>query len=282
MRFINLICVLTVIFLFGCDQASMLKKMTPPEGESVAKNYINLLRQNSFEQIEKDLDQSIKSPDIRNMMVKMAEMIPTREPDSIKVVGSHVFHGPKVSTTNITFEYQFQQKWLLINVATQKKDGVSTIVGFNVNPIPDSMENINKFSLIGKSSLHYTVLVLAVIIPLFSLFALVLCIRTKIEKRKWLWVIFVMFGITCFSIDWTTGQWGFLPINIQFLGAGAFAPAYGPWRIGISLPLGAIIFMLKRKKLSMQQNDTDNTGEFVQKSCEKEDWLGKKRPLDQA
>lgn len=270
MRFISVICLLMVIVLFGCDQASMLEKMTPPEGESIAKNYINLLRQNSFEQIEKDLDPSIKTPDIRETLVKMAEMIPTRDPDSIKVVGSHVFHGPDVSRTNITFEYQFQQKWLLINVATQKRGGISTIVGFNVNPIPDSMENLNRFTLTGKSPLHYTVLVLAILIPIFSLFALVLCIRTKIEKRKWLWVIFVMFGFACFSIDWTTGQWGLTPLNIQFLGAGAFAPAYGSWKIGISLPLGAIIFMLKRKGLSKQQNNTESTDNVVHASPEKD------------
>jgi len=55
------------------------------------------------------------------------------------------------------------------------------------------------------------------------------------------------------------------------LGAGAFAPAYGPWVISISLPLGAVIFMMKRKGLSKQHVITEP---FEQSSSEKEDWLG--------
>jgi hypothetical protein len=253
-----------VMILSGCDQASMMKKMMPPEGESVAKSYIDLLRQNRFEQIEKDLDPSIKSPDIRNTLVKMAQMIPAQNPESIKVVGVQVFHGPDISSTNITFEYQFQHKWLLINVATQKKGEASTVVGFNVNQIPDSLENLNKFTLVGKSPIQYSVLVLAIFIPLFSLYALVLCIRTKIEKRKWLWVIFVMLGFAKFSVDWTTGQWGITPLAFQLFGAGAFAPLYGSWVISISLPLGAFIFMLKRKGMLNQQTNAVGADDFVQ------------------
>lgn len=271
MRFFSLISIVVMMILVGCDQATIMKKMTPPEAESAAKSYIDLLQQNKFEEIEKDLDPSIKTPEIRTTLIKMAQMVPSEKPTSIKVVGSHVLHGSGFSTTNITLEYQFQRNWLLINVATQKKGGVSSVVGFNVNPIPDSLENINKFRLAGKNPLQYSVLVLAILIPLFSLYALVLCIRTKIEKRKWLWVVFVLLGFAKFSVDWTTGQCGIMPLSFQLLGAGAFAPAYGSWVISISLPLGAIIFMLKRKGLSKQLSSTEP---FVQSNSEKENWLG--------
>lgn len=276
MRFLSLIPIVMILLLAGCDQASMMKKMTPPEAESVAKGYVDLLRQNRLDEIEKNLDSSIKTPDIHSTLVKMAQMIPTQQPESIKVVGAHknVFNGlkePKTTTTNIVFEYQFQSKWLLINVATQKKEEITTIVGFNVNPIPDSLENLNKFRLVGKSPLQYSVLLLAILVPLFTLYAVILCIRTKIEKKKWLWVIFVLAGIATFSVDWTTGQWRIVPLSLQLLGAGASAPPYGPWVISVSLPLGAIIFLLKRKRLSEQQCHTEP---YPQSHSEKEDWLG--------
>lgn len=114
-------------------------------------------------------------------------------------------------------------------------------------------------------------LFLAILVPLFTLYALILCIRTKIEKKKWLWVIFVLAGIASFSVDWTTGQWRIVPLSFQLLGAGASAPPYGPWVISVSLPLGAIIFLLKRKRLSEQQCHTEP---YPQSHSEKEDWLG--------
>lgn len=248
MRCVNLVAVFLVLALAGCDKASMMKMMTSSEDEQVAKDYINLLRQDKLEQIEKDFDPSLKTATLHDTLVKMAAFVPSQDPESIKVVGANTIRSSGLYQSNITFEYQFPNKWLLMNVAIQKKDGVSTIIGFNVSPIPDSLENLNKFSLSGKSVLQYLVLFLAVLIPLFSLYVLVLCIRTKMEKRKWLWILFIMLGVGSFAIDWTTGRWSVKPLAFQLFGAGAFAPPYGAWTLSVSLPLGAILFLLRKKK----------------------------------
>ena len=231
--------------------------MTPPEDKAIAKNYIELLRQGNFDQIEKDLDPSIKSSDIRETLTKMANLIPVINPESVKVVGTQIMNGPSWRTANITFEYQFSEKWLLINVATQKKNEVSTIVGFNVKPIPDSLERINRFTLKGKGITHYTTLSLIILIPLFTLFTLILCIRTKPIKRKWLWVTFILFGIGKFGMNWTSGQYFIAPVSIQFFSTSAFAPAYGPWTFSVSLPLGAIVFLVVRKRLQKAKELTN-------------------------
>ncbi|MGV8073615.1 MAG: hypothetical protein AB2L11_03495 [Syntrophobacteraceae bacterium] len=233
----------------GCDQAGDNRKLTSPEDEVAAKHYIELLRQGNFDQIENDLDPSLRSPDIRETFRKMADMIPAINPESVKVVGSDVLYGPALRTSNITFEYQFPGEWILINVAFRTKEGVTTIVGFNVTPITDSLENLNSFTLTGKSLIHYTVLTLVVFIPLFTLYALVLCIRTRSIKVKWLWVIFICLGIGKFALNWTTGEYYFVPLTIQLLGASARAPAYGGWTLAVSFPLGALVFLIARKRL---------------------------------
>lgn len=238
------------MILSGCgDSADQMKKFTPPEDEAVAKNYIDLLRHNKFELVENDFDPSIKSSSTQDTLAKMAAAIPAQAPISVKVVGAHSFSDSNRRQINLAFEYQFPSKWILINVATQKKDGVTTIIGFHVYPLADSLENLNKFTLKGKSPFQYAVLAFAALIPLFIIWTLVLCIRTKIEKRKWLWIIFILFGVFRLSINWTTGQWQAAPFYFSFLGSSAFAPAYGAWLISISLPLGAIIFLIRRKKL---------------------------------
>lgn len=247
-RSFYLVGVAVLVILSGCDQAALMKKWTPAEDEAIAKNYIELLRQGKFEQIETALDPSLKNPDVHDTFTQMAAMIPAGPPESLKVVGSNVFSGPEVSTTNLTFEYQFPQKWLLINVATQKKNGVATIIGFHVTPIADSLENINKFTLAGKSGFQYFVLVLAIVVPLLTLYVAVRCIRTKGVKMKWLWVIFILFGVCKLTVNWITGQWSIMPISIQIPCTTAGHELYGPWMIAVSFPLGAILFLLRRKK----------------------------------
>jgi hypothetical protein len=139
---------------------------------------------------------------------------------------------------------------MLINVALQKKAGVTTIWGFHVVQTPDSLENLNRFTFTGKSFFQYVIFALAILIPIFILYVLVLCIQTKIAKRKWLWIIFILLGIGRVTMDWSTGRWKLDLLNIQLFGAGAIAPLYSPWLITVSIPVGAIVFLVMRKKLT--------------------------------
>jgi len=263
MRYVNLFAALLLAGLAGCYKSpeDMMKAWTPPEDEQVAKGYIAQLRQNNFEQIEKDIDPSLKSALTHETLLKMAEFIPPQDPLSVKVIGANVFRSPGLYRSNLSFEYQFPSAWLLINVAVQKKGDVSTIIGFNTYRISDSLENIHKFTFAGKSAFQYSVLALVVLIPLFILCVLVLCIRTKMAKRKWLWIIFIIVGIGSFNMNWTTGQWTAFgieradgqwrvhPLDFHLFGAGAVRQPYGPWIFSFGLPLGAVLFLVRRKKL---------------------------------
>lgn len=249
MHTLTKILLIPLLLLTGCNPVQLMEKMVPKEDDVVAKNYITNLRSRDFESIEKVFDPSIKVDDLHGTLIKMAELIPSGEPSSIKLVGVNINRTPKLSTTNLSYEYEFPGKWLVINVAIQKREGISTIIGFHVYPLSDSLENQNRFTLSGKSILQYLTLTLSIIVPLIILYALILCVRTKMSKRKWLWILFILLGIGKFSINWTTGTWAVEVLVVQLLGVGAFAPPYGAWLISISLPVGAAIFLLRRNRL---------------------------------
>lgn len=246
------------MLIAGCSQESMLKAFTSPEDEKVAKDYIALLQQKKFDQIENDLDPAIKakSADFHQTLLGMGALIPAQNPLSVKLVGASFLNGTHLHKSDITYEYRYPDQSILVRVAVQKKDGVSTIIGFDVRKLSDAEGAGNKFGLSGKSALQYTVLSAAVIAPLFSLYALILCIRTKIRGRKWPWIIAILLGVGTFSVNWATGHWGFQLISIQLFSASAFAPQYGTWTISVSLPLGAILFLLRRKELSAPVEQT--------------------------
>lgn len=252
LRLILPIGFLALMLFSGCDHNSekLVRAFTPPEDEAKATNYISQLRQGRFDQIQKDMDASITDADTHSTLVRMAGLIPSQDPISIKVVGANSLRSQGSYKINLSFEYQFPTNWLLINVALQQKAGVSTIYGFHVQPMSDSLEHYNRFTLAGKSMFQYAVLLLAFVVPIFSLYVLLLCIRTKMKKRKWLWILFILCGLGKITMDWTTGQWELGLLQIQLLGAGVFAPPFGAWLITVSAPLGAIVFLLRRKKLT--------------------------------
>jgi hypothetical protein len=173
-----------------------------------------------------------------------------RRATSIKLVGAHKLTDDQGLTTNLTFEYGFGDEWFLVNVAWLSKDGAFAIVGFNVYDTDGSLEELSKFELAGKSPTHYLVLALAVALPIFCIYTLVVCARTRLMGRKWPWIIFILFGVGKFSLNWTSGAWGFAPLSFLLLGAGVTAEPYMPWVVSVSLPLGALLFLSRRRRLS--------------------------------
>ena len=186
------------IFL-GCNQADLMsnlvKKGTPPEAESTARCYVNLLRQGKFDRIKSDLDPSVVDSNLRDELTQMAALFPSENPKSVKVVGVDLSNSKDYSKTTITLEYQFRNKWLLVSFATQNTRNMSGIVDFRVIPIADSLENIHKFTLVGKNGVQYSILMLAVCSAMFSFYVLVQCIRTKDLRMKWLWMLLVLVGV---------------------------------------------------------------------------------------
>src|SRR5258708_19719802 len=237
MRFIYLVGIAFCAFLVGCDEASLMRKWTPHGAESAAQGYVDLSREGLSDHSDDYPDASIVDSHFRDPVCKMAAIFPAETPQSIKVVGAHVFHGPEYSTTDITLEYQFPSKWLLAQITTQQKGAVSSIVGFHVNPIPDSLENLNKFTLAGKSPTQYLTLLCSVSSLLFALYVFVQCIRSKDMKPKWLWAIIVLVGVGKFAFNWGTGQWAYQLLQIQIPFFSMTRPLYLPSLLASTLPL---------------------------------------------
>src|SRR5262245_10008259 len=175
MRFINVVAIAYCAFFAGCDQATLLKKFTPPEDESIARRYVEQLQQGKVDQIEHDLDPSLVDSDIQSKLSKMAAVFPSESPKSVKVVGAHIQRNQQFSKVDIALEYEFPGEWLLINVTTQRNRDVRTLLGISVTPLGDSLENLNRFTLVGKSPLQYLTLTCSFGSGLFTLYVFILC-----------------------------------------------------------------------------------------------------------
>jgi hypothetical protein len=58
----------------------------------------------------------------------------------------------------------------------------------------------------------------------YSIAALVVRLRTRMGKRKWLWSVISLLGVGQLSINWITGQSGFTPIPVLLPVAGRGVP----------------------------------------------------------
>jgi len=242
-----LVCLLTICLLCGCNRESLIEKLSSSEDTATARHYLDQIHAHDFAAIERDIDPSIKSAGFEQVLEQMSAMTPAGEPTSVKVVGSQTFDSPGERKVNTTFEYAYGDKLFIENLAVLDKNGTKTVIGLHVIPETKSLEEQNKFTFVGKTFAQYLILVLAVLAVSITLFSLVSCVQTKGLRRKWLWIIFILFGFGALSVNWTTGQLGLRLLIIQLLSASATAQFYSPWIVSASAPVGAIVFLVKSK-----------------------------------
>jgi hypothetical protein len=249
--------VLAIALASGCRPNAFLKdamnRIAPDDDEALAQDYFDALRARDFGTATRLLDPQFVQPGLESKLAAVADFLDRGEPSSVELVGCNVVSSADKRRSQLTYQYRFADSWLLAAITIDTVGATKTVLGVTVNPIPRSLQELNAFTFSGKGARHYAMLFFAAAIPLFILATLVLCIRTKLRRRKWLWIIFILLGFSRLSLNWTSGQLFFNPLsfNVQLFGVAIvkYGP-YAPWMIDISLPLGAIVFLVLRRKLA--------------------------------
>jgi hypothetical protein len=248
--------------LLGYTRDDLLHGTTTREDEAFALHSVELLRQGRFDQVEDELDPSIKDAQMRDRLTRMHDMFPEAQPASVKTVQAGTVSGRDGSKTHITVEYEYApqimasneraeiepRSWLLAELVILRSDDQRTIRGLRVTKSPKSYEEMNEFTFADKGISQYAGLLLALGVAGITLYALALCIRSEIGKYKWSWLIPILVGVIRVTVNWTTGQWAFIPLAYQIPPVNMSAEAYGPCRIIIYAPVGAIIFLVYRRR----------------------------------
>ncbi len=223
--------------------------LIPGEESEFARQRLEEVRARDFDYVKSHLDSTMLVPNIDEKLNGLADLFPEGELVSTEIIGSSVYIEGSTWIGNFTFEYQFEVGWAVANFALKRDNGKTTVVGLNVHRTEASQRELTAFSLTNKSFVHYIVLLIAVVVPVFIVVTLFFCIKTPIPKRKWLWVLLVLLGFGAISINWTTGEYAMRLLSANLLGASAFAAGpHAPWVITAAFPLGAILFWIKRRR----------------------------------
>jgi hypothetical protein len=238
-----------VLGLGGCSENSVLDRLAPDKVKE-ARTDFDYLRHGQYDQIEPLMDASIDRSTLRDKLQQMANLIPAGDPTSVKTVGVHTqWDSQKGTETQVDLEYQFPAKYIALEMIFHTQDDKTEVTSFYVYQESQSLEEANRFTFTGKEPVQYVILGAAIGSLALMIYAFVLCIRTPMEKRKWLWIILVFVGVAKVGVDWTTGETYYRILYIFIPAATAGKDLYGPWSISVSIPLGALLFLIYRERL---------------------------------
>ena len=248
--FISLLAILT-----GCNHQTLI----PKDLEQFAKDYFDLFRSGNFDEIKKHSNPELISPETESQLIATAKKFPTGELIEIEMIASNLHSSPEKLQAYISYQYQFSNGWAVTEILLSKMADQIIVERVYVDRITQALDELHAFTFKGKSMLHYIVLFLSVAVPLFIAFALIRCIYTPNVKIKWAWILFILIGFIGFSFNWTTGEITTQFIGLHLLGATVFtASPYSPWILTPSIPVGAILFLILRKRLINQVMHNQN------------------------
>ncbi|MFT3870930.1 MAG: hypothetical protein QM715_20950 [Nibricoccus sp.] len=241
-----------LLLLNACKPSTMIENFADDAKEQMALHYIQRLVDNDTTALIQELDSSLRSGNELSQFDQMRSLIPAGKPNVTNLVGYNSFKSSEVLRYNLTYQFGYGSTWIAVNVAwNELPDGKCQIIGMHVYPLTEPLQKTHAFNFARATSRHYVFFVAAILLPIFTIATLVVCIRTKLARRKWLWILFILFGLGQISINWTNGQCGFWLLSILlFSGSATASSIYSPWIVSFSLPIGAVLFWIYRKKLT--------------------------------
>ncbi len=249
-NFIKTILLVALFSISALASAGFLDdKLIPKEESAFARDYLQHVHDNDFSYVKSKIDPALLPEVTDDNLLRISAYFPGGEILSTELIGSHVNIINGVWTGNFTFEYHTNYGWAIGFVALKRIDAQLIVTAFSVHQASGSQEELNRFTLTGKSVLHYLVLIATVCIPLFILVTLIACIRTSIPKRKWLWIVFIILSIGAIQMNWTSGEYLLQLLRFQLFGAALVTVSkYSPCVLTAGFPLGAILFWFWRPK----------------------------------
>jgi hypothetical protein len=240
LTFVRGFCLLLVLGLAACIKLS-------PADEADTGAIFDQIQRGDFQSVESRLAPEVASAAADGQLRAAAAVIPAAAPQSARTVGFNVVsQAGGAESATVTREYRYPTQVLVVVTGLRRPAGKPyQITEFRVQRISMAAIRSLDFSLVGKSPLHYILLIWAVLTPLVMIAALIALYRSTI-KPKWLWTIFVLFGIGGLSLNWATGATA-LNVGVQLLGSGIvkYNAVFAPWILSVSFPLGAVIVLYR-------------------------------------
>ncbi|MBN1359802.1 MAG: hypothetical protein JW993_04385 [Sedimentisphaerales bacterium] len=243
-----ILCLL-LLAVAGCGTKGIREWITPREDDALAREVIAALLREDYGFVIERMDNDVLGDTPEIPLRQLYDHIDHAPIRSLELVGCTILSTSTRRRSDLTYQLEFPGSWYVAGLVVVTEAGRGQVAGFHLQRLPASLAEINRFTVKGKTAAHHGVLLAAFGVSVLVLYALVQCVRTRI-KRKWLWLLFILTGIGTVTLNWTTGQLGYKSLSVLVLGAGfGRSGPYSPWTISFAFPLGALLFLRKRRKL---------------------------------
>lgn len=236
--------------VFQNDPEAMLDWIVSEENDQFFQGYIKQIQSNqieeSYSQLHPEIQKSFPIEDIERVAIALAS-----SSDALELIGANIKTTNSSSNGSwtkhdVTYEVANndpEYKFLLVQVVAIEEGGEMKIAGIHVIPETESIKEQRKVDFASQ----WPVILLAIVIPLFIIYT-ALHYLSKAKDPRWLILVMILFLASYLNV---TGE----TVSIRIISLNSFASAEGLWGpivFNTPLPLGVLIYWVRRKKILSQ------------------------------
>lgn len=224
----------------------------PPDkaSDAQARSAFAALQRGDWRALDPQLSPALaRDPQLHDKLERVRDAVPMDAPARVTLIKTqrNDILGRGAKTSSLTYAYSFGTRLFVVNVVFDRSGGASTIAGLHILPVDPRLAAANRFDAPGKSAAQYAFLAACILSPLLMLVAAVAVVRTRDLEVRWIWLVLVLAGVGTLWMNWTTGavtaNW--LAVNLAGAGATRALPPLTPWMLQMTLPLGAVVALVR-------------------------------------
>lgn len=253
-KLLAVLLILTCLCLTGCSvmQENILKLVadqTAKAGTDVlAAQFVDGLLANDAEAALSAMCSEVTMPQMLSAFPQMRAMLP--DTDEYTLVPTYFSTNTNNGITTIDVEFTLTMGDQVFCLTTRQMTGYERLTNIHIQPAEaDAMPSTADAKPIDLDAADIAVMLLSLACAVFIIWALVDCIRHKV-KRKWLWILLILLADVSLTLLLSGGKLG---LQLHF---GPFVPMYsfartaqGGFTLQVGWPVGALVYMLRRRKL---------------------------------
>lgn len=237
-----------ILLLAACSPQAWNDRMTTPQERAMAERVIAMVRGGDVNGLRAVSDSELSPQLTPQSMRPIVRMIPTAGQPSLQVVAVNTLAMGAVPRTVKVLYYEVgaDKQWAIVQVTLVIRGAQTRLDGFHVQPSALRPTNFNDFTFAGKPAINYAWLAMMALAIVVTILGAVTAFRSpRFRKLRWLWIVGSLFSFVTFSLNWTTGAFGTMPISLLLLGAGAMrGNPLSPWIVSFAIPVVAIVILV--------------------------------------
>jgi hypothetical protein len=169
------------------------------------------------------------------------------------VSGSEVFVNGVDKKLVVGLQARHKKTFVHFEAVLNLSENNHKLESFQIQNGVERLDVNNSTSWSDAKAIHYIVVSLMILVPIFIIYTLYHCWHLMRGGRRVFWMFFILFGLPKFILNWGSGNFELIFLSINILGISVQgADYYMPLRLGVALPLGAIMYWMFKDQANIK------------------------------